>query len=76
MNIDTKAIISEHMRANGKKGGSTTLKRYGKEHFSTIAKNRKGTTWKWGPDKKGKRAKGLQKKDEGSIIPPHVNVPK
>jgi hypothetical protein len=76
MKIDTKAIISEHMRAQGKKGGTSTRDRYGREYFVNIAKSRKGMTWKWGPDKKGKRAKGLQKREGGSMIPLHVNVPK
>jgi len=72
---DINKIISDHMRSLGKKGGATTRERYGKEHFSQMAKSRKGSTWTWNPAKKGKRkkkAEGLQKEGEGDMIPTHV----
>jgi hypothetical protein len=73
MNEDEhKRIISEHMSTLGKKGGNTTLKRHGREHFSVIAKARKGTstTWAWDPKKKGKRK---SKDVMDTITPPETS---
>jgi hypothetical protein len=71
---NTPKEISEYMRGIGKKGGATTMERFGREHFSNIAKSKKGSSWKWSPEKKGKRkpkdAISLQKSVVDSIIPP------
>ena len=37
----TKKNISEAAKELGKKGGSATLKKYGKEHFSKLGKSKK-----------------------------------
>lgn len=65
-------IISEYMSEKGKKGGATTKKRYGREHFRELAKSKRGMHWSWAPDKKGPRAKkdGLQSKTKGAKIQP------
>ena len=64
--IDPKQI-SAYMKQIGKKGGSETKKRYGKDYFVAIARSKKGMRWKWSPDKL-KKAKDLQNNSTGAII--------
>ena len=64
-----KKEFSEYMRGLGKKGGLSTIERYGKEHMANLSRSRKGMSWTWAKGKKPKKiAKGLQSQKEGDKI--------